>query len=69
MVAVQVCSGRDFRGIQAGIGLSHPEAGFFPSRDQGRQHALFLFLGAEDDHRIEAEDVDVDGRRPRHRRP
>ena len=45
--------------VEPGIGLGHREAGLFPAGDQRRQKAPLLLVGAEDDDRVQPEDVHV----------
>ena len=49
----------DVRRVEADIGLGDRKAGLFLAGDQRRQPALLLFLGAEDDDRVQAENVHV----------
>jgi len=51
-------------GIQPGRRLGHSETSFLITGDQGGQHARALFIGSELDHRVEPENVHVDGRCP-----
>ncbi|MET4844366.1 hypothetical protein ABIF62_004861 [Bradyrhizobium japonicum] len=45
--------------VEAGVGLGDGEARLLAALDHRRQHALALLLGAEHDHGIEPEHVDV----------
>ena len=53
--------GFEARRIQPGVGFGDGETGDVFAFDDGRQPLPFLFLGAEDDDRIEAENADDDG--------
>ena len=68
MIAVQIRPRGQLRRIQAGVRLGHAKARLVLARDQGRQHARFLRLVAMNDHRIETEDIDVNGARAAHGR-
>ncbi len=48
--------------VQPGVGLGHRETGFFVTANQWRQKALLLLVGAEDDDRVQPENVHVDRR-------
>ncbi len=69
VLAALVGAQLDLRGVEAGVGLGHRKAGLVLAADQRRQHAVLLLLRAEDDDRLQPEDVDVDGRRAGHGRP
>ena len=69
MIAAAVCPHLDGRGVETGIGLGHGEACLVLARDQRRQHALLLLAGTENDHRLEAENVDMNGRSSAHGGP
>ncbi len=66
MIAAALGAHLERRGVEPGVGLGHGEAGLVLARDQRRQHAALLLLGAEHDDGMQAENVDVDGRGPAH---
>ena len=63
-IAVAAFFGPGFEagGVQAGGGFGDAEARFFLASHQGREEARLLRGRAEDDDRVEAEDVHMDGR-------
>ena len=61
MIAAAVRPNLDGRGVETGVGLGDGEACLVLARDQRRQHALLLLAVAESDHRLKAENVDVNG--------
>ena len=66
-VAVADRAGRQARGVEAGVGLGHAEAGAHLAANQRRQHPLLLLRRAVHDDRMRAEDVEMDGRAGRER--
>ena len=60
-VAAALGAGLQAGRVQTGVGFGHREAAFFAAGDQRREHARLLFVGAEDDDGVEAEDVHVNG--------
>jgi hypothetical protein len=65
-VVLSYRAGFQLRGIQAGIGFGHREAGSVGAGYDRRQHPGALFVIAEHDHRIEPEHIHMHGRRARH---
>ncbi|MNJ45829.1 hypothetical protein D3C77_409410 [compost metagenome] len=59
VVALAHGAGLELGGVQAGVGLGDHEAGAVLAGNQRRQHAQLLFLAAELDHRVQAENVHV----------
>src|SRR5271170_944069 len=62
MVAVAHRAGLQPRRIEPGIGFGYRETGLFLAGDQRRQKAALLLVGAEDDNRVQPEDIHVDCR-------
>ena len=60
VVAVARGEGRDAGGVQAGAGLGHAEADVQRAVDDPRQRAPLQLVGAVLDHRVHAEDRQVD---------
>ena len=50
------------RRVETGIGLGHRKAGLFAARDQRRQKAALLLVGAENHDRMQPKDVHMDRR-------
>jgi len=55
--------GLDLRGLEAGIGLRHREVGLLLASGDRRQHPTFLLFAGVNRHRVEPENVHVNGRR------
>ena len=57
-------AGLEAGGVEPGVGFGHGKTHFLLARNDRRDHALLLFLGAEQDHRFEPEHraVDAGGR-------
>ncbi len=66
MVAAALGSHLECGGVEPGIRLGHCETGLVLARNQGRQHAALLRVGAEHHDRLQAEDIDVHGGSARH---
>ena len=66
VIAAAIGPDLDGGGVEPGIRLGHGKASLVLAGDQRRQHAAFLLLGPEHDHRLEPEDIDVDRRRAAH---
>ena len=62
MVAAAQGLGLEAGRVESGIGLGHGKAGLLVPGDQGRQKPALLLVGAEDDDRMQSEDVHVDRR-------
>ena len=62
MVALAHCPRLEAGRVEPGIGLGHRKAGLLLAGDQWRQKALLLLVGAEDDDRVQPENVHVDRR-------
>ena len=62
MVAAALGPGLEPRRVEPGIGLGHRKAGLLSPGDQGRQKPPLLLVIAEDDNRVQPEDVHVDRR-------
>ena len=62
MVAAALRAGLEPRRVEPGIGLGHRKTGLFVAGDQRRQKTALLLVGAEDDDRMQPEDVHVDRR-------
>src|SRR6476619_1754324 len=67
-IAAAIGPDLDGGGVEPGIRLGHGKTSLVLASDQRRQHATFLLLGPEYDHRLEPEDIDVDRRRAAHGR-
>ena len=61
-IAAAIGTRGDLGGVEAGVGLRDAKARLVLAGDDRGQHAALLCVGAEHHHRVEAEDVEVDGR-------
>jgi hypothetical protein len=60
MVALAHRPHLESRRVQPGIGFGHRKTGLLLADNQRRQKPLFLLVGAENDDRVESENVHVD---------